>query len=409
MKKSILIIISLCFTILLQAEVSKIVNNLVAGGLLDSLSVSERSTVSKLTLMGTVDARDFRTMRDSMPALAVVDLSATSVLAYKGVNGTWTNVDTTYIANAIPDLAFCDNVSFIGKKTLTSFVFPAGVSVIGADAFDDCTGLIGEFTIPATVDSIGIYAFYGCVGLSKVELPSMLKHIPEGCFQNCTALTGALNIPLGVDFIGDYAFYNTGYTSVIMPSSVTTIFGNAFKACTNLSAVSIPSSVTFIGTSAFYGCTSLSTITIPSSVTTIERAAFMACTGLTSIKVSWTNPVQITSTVFGNVDKTNCILHVPAGTVDVYDAAICWTDFINIKEDVVSATNNTSAALIKIGMQNGQVYVTGAVSGEGVSLYNLNGILIHSQKAVNETEVISLPAKGMYVVKVGTQTHKVIF
>ncbi|HEX7583948.1 MAG TPA: hypothetical protein VF373_04615, partial [Prolixibacteraceae bacterium] len=68
-----LLIICLCTTFLLHAQVSKTVN-VTAGSLSLALTNTEKSTITNLTLTGTIDARDFKTMRDSMTVLAEIDL-----------------------------------------------------------------------------------------------------------------------------------------------------------------------------------------------------------------------------------------------------------------------------------------------------------------------------------------------
>lgn len=76
----------------------------------------------------------------------------------------------------------------------------------------------------------------------------------------------------------------TSLTSVSIPSSVTTIKGNAFEGCTSLISVDIPSSVITIGGDAFWNCTSLASVSIPNSVNKIEYYAFQNCTSLTSVR-----------------------------------------------------------------------------------------------------------------------------
>jgi hypothetical protein len=48
-----------------------------------------------------------------------------------------------------------------------SYDIPAGVTVIGDNAFYGCSALTGV-SIPAGVTSIGDYAFYGCSALTSV-------------------------------------------------------------------------------------------------------------------------------------------------------------------------------------------------------------------------------------------------
>ena len=63
-------------------------------------------------------------------------------------------------------------------------------------------------------------------------------------------------------------------------SSITSIEGYTFTACSGLTAISIPSGVTSIGNAAFDACSSLTTITIPSNVTSIGVRAFLKCSSL---------------------------------------------------------------------------------------------------------------------------------
>ena len=57
--------------------------------------------------------------------------------------------------------------------------------------------------------------------------------------------------------------------------NVTTIQEGAFAFCNNLSGdLVLANNITFIGYNAFNGCTGFSSITIGSSVTTIQSSAF---------------------------------------------------------------------------------------------------------------------------------------
>ena len=69
MKKIIPLLFTLFFALLTHAQVSKTVNLTAAGTLTASLTAIEKNTVTNLTINGTIDARDFEIMRDSMPLL----------------------------------------------------------------------------------------------------------------------------------------------------------------------------------------------------------------------------------------------------------------------------------------------------------------------------------------------------
>ena len=90
----------------------------------------------------------------------------------------------------------------------------------------------------------------------------------------------------GVTSIGGNAFYNCyQLTSVTIPESVTSIEYRAFSDCYRLTSVTIPESMMSIGERAFYLCSGLTSVTIPSSVMNIGNSAFSGCSGLTSVTI----------------------------------------------------------------------------------------------------------------------------
>ena len=184
MKKVLLTFTVSCIVILLNAQVSKSLQ-LTAGTLSTTLSADELATVTNLTLSGTIDARDFLTMRNKMPKLNSIDLNETIISPYSGKLGTLGPGNTyDYPANTIPSNAFYNNST---GKYLLYFQFPKTLTAIGDYAFNNC-GII-EITIPSTVTSIGKYAFYIC-GLNKILI-------------NSTNIT-----------IGDYAFGYNGINEI---------------------------------------------------------------------------------------------------------------------------------------------------------------------------------------------------
>ena len=94
--------------------------------------------------------------------------------------------------------------------------------------------------------------------------------------------------------------------------------------------VFLPDGLTSIEDDAFYDCSGLTSVTIPNSVTSIGYAAFDGYSGLTSLTCEATNPPILESNVFFYVDKSTCILYVPAESIDLYKAADQWKDFTNI-------------------------------------------------------------------------------
>ncbi len=140
------------------------------------------------------------------------------------------------------------------------------ISEIDGNRYITITGYEGENTsveIPESINGIQVItivsnAFRGCTSLTSIIIPSSFTSIGDSAFEGCSSLT-----------------------SITIPRSVTSIGNYAFEGCSSLTSITIPRSVTSIGDSAFEGCSSLTSITIPSSVTSIGYSAFRDCSFLT--------------------------------------------------------------------------------------------------------------------------------
>jgi len=352
MKERILLVLCLFLFAIGQAQVSKTVNVTTPGTLSTLLTATELTSITDLTITGTIDARDFFILRDNMTALKKIDISAVTISAFTdGIN---------YQANAIPENAFSSDTritsiilpnninaiqlrAFSGCSGLTgTLVIPSSVTYIGMQAFEHCSGLTGTLSIPSSVVTIDDWAFLACTGFTgSLNIPSSVNYIGYQSFSYCTGLTGTLTIPTSVTTIGNYAFYNsTGLTgSLIIPSSVTSIYNGAFMNCRGFTgSLIIPSSLDGISQEMFSGCSGLNgSLTIPASITFIGTNTFKNCSGLTSINVyaSKPNNISLMTTVFSGVSTSTCVLHVPVGSKSLYAAASQWKDFINIVDDLV--------------------------------------------------------------------------
>ena len=275
--------------------------------------------------------------------------------------------------------------AFSGCTGLISVSIPSSVTSIGAGAFFDCRNLSSSIEIPSGVTSIGSRVFAGCSSLTSVTIPSSVASIRQGAFEYCSSLT-SITIPSGVTSIGSQAFYGcTGLTSVhisdieawckisfnsnpltcahhlflngeevkdlIIPGGVTSIGSQAFNGCTGLTSVTL-GSATGIGDCAFYGCSGLISVIIPNSVKSIGNEAFAKCSlstvefgesiktistkafaynkDLTNVTCMATATPETSSDAFGGTCIEFGTLHVPAESVDDYNAAIPWSQFMEI-------------------------------------------------------------------------------
>ena len=182
----------------------------------------------------------------------------------------------------------------IGKLN-TTFEIPAGVEIVGHDAFSDCDSLT-SIVIPDSVTTISKYVFWQCDNLTSIivdEDNPNYKSIDGNLYSKdgrefiqyaIGKLNTTFDIPAGVTTIGEDAFsICDSLTSIIIPESVTTIGSFAFRMCDSLTSIIIPDSVTTIGKNAFSNCTSLTSVTIGSGVTIIGNQAFYDCKSLTDV------------------------------------------------------------------------------------------------------------------------------
>lgn len=150
------------------------------------------------------------------------------------------------------------------------------------------------------VTAFGEDCFTKCDKLTSVVIPSTITSLRDFCFVDCRSLRN-VSIPSSITSLGDNCFmYCTQLVNVTIPSSVTSLGDSCFGYCSNLKNLIIPTSVTSLGDGCFVGCSSLISITIPSSVTTLGNDCFLGCSNLISITI----PSSVTT--LGNTCFHSC-------------------------------------------------------------------------------------------------------
>ena len=144
----------------------------------------------------------------------------------------------------------------------------------------------------------------------------------------------------------------------------------------------------------YYYCDGLTSVTIGNPVTSIGSYAFYKCSGLTSIQCDAATPPTLSTSVFDGVDKQNCSLIVPDGSLEAYKAAYQWKDFLNIGgvEEIAIEESN-------ISIENGKIINS---TNENIEVYNLSGIKVYSGNKA-EVELNS----GVYIVVIGNKAVKI--
>ena len=348
--------------------------------------------------------------------------------------------------------------AFAGCTSLADITIPKSVTEILGGAFGDCgsltalnvsvdhpiytsedgvlfnkdkttliyypTGKTGNYVIPNSVAGFGEYAFYYCENLPSITIPANVTTIAEGVFSDCSNLT-SVSLPVNLANIGAYAFYGcgsltaitipesvtsigmgafgySGLTTITIPNGITTIKSETFYGCSSLTSVTIPESVTSIGSRAF-AYSGLTSVTIPSSVTSIGGWAFHSCDQLTYMTVNATTPPIIDAYTFQYVNR-NIPLYVPAGTVGDYQSDTYWGEFINVSVNTTTAIPQVNL-IESVHTQHGSIIIENETILP-VTIYDVVGRLVASGSSL--TQSFTVPNAGVYLVKVGEQTMKIL-
>ena len=370
-----------------------------------------------------------------------------------------TSLTAVTILNSVTTIG---DFAFSTCTSLTAVTIPNSVTTIGYAAFRSCTSLTAidvasgnnsyasetgilfdknkttlicypagktttSYMIPNSVTTIGSFAFGYCTSLTSITIPNSVTMIGSYAFFYCTSLT-SITIPNSVTMIGNYAFYScTSLTSITIPNSVTTIGNYAFSTCTSLTSVTIPNSVTTIGERAFSFCSSLATVTIPNSVTTIGSYAFGYCTSLTSITNLNPVPVEINSSVFNEVNQSECTLEVPKGSVSAYQNAEVWKEFkiIGIEVGIETITNDESQITVYPNPTSGVLLVKTQLlrqaqqpiaSLQDVEIFDMMGRMVYTAKTrfiaslQDDTTILDISClpSGIYFVRIAGKTVRFV-
>lgn len=219
--------------------------------------------------------------------------------------------------------------AFVDCYNLTTITLPSGVNDIGWGAFCNCSSLT-SITIPSGCQTIGNDTLEGCSMLKSIALPSSVESIGEFAFQHCSALR-SITIPNGVTQIGTTAFaYCSVLQSVMIPSGVTSLANSIFYDCYALQSITLLGNVVSVGNNLLRNCHSLTSITLPSSVTQIGTYAFADCEAAAEYHFKSTTPPTIASSgnSFQNMPG-DCVIYVPAASLETYKTATGWSYFAN--------------------------------------------------------------------------------
>lgn len=342
-------------------------------GQLQSLIGVPSSTITQLTVSGTLDARDFAYIGDSLTQLTSIDLTDCTIAAFES-RDTYLANQSRFEANSLPAHTFIGfqnlttvklprqtqtigEAAFAGCPALTTVAWGDRLQTIGDLAFSGCTALntplpatlqtIGEYglaqcaytrldlsgtalrtiganafgnctrlteiALPASLQTLGERGFAGCSALTAIALPGSLQSLGEGCFAHCTAMTRAEFATHALDTLPAYTFdHCTALASIQVPDAVTHIGEGAFYYCTALTGCTLPDGVRSIGDYAFAGCSRMIHLTfLPEGLEQIGRWPFYGMRQLYSVSIPST-VTYIGDHAFDNCTRLAAVLAYPA-------------------------------------------------------------------------------------------------
>lgn len=204
-----------------------------------------------------------------------------------------------------------------------------------AAASGDITSLINGVGGDATVQFMQFYSMFSdCTGLTQAPaLPSttLAKKCYLAMFRDCTGLTQAPSLPATTLAESCYAtmFYGcTGLTQASELPATTLVdycYTRMFYGCTGLiQAPSLPA--TTLSTDCYFGMFGGCTAITSHDVATLNNSSntFQNNSSCASLTIHADTPPTIGSDTITGL-KADCIIYVPAASVDAYKAAQYWS------------------------------------------------------------------------------------
>ena len=248
--------------------------------------------------------------------------------------------------------------AFAGCARISALTIPNTITVIGAYAFSNCSGIKGVVTIGERVESVGRSAFFGCSGITQLDYNAVACETMGGT-RSGAVFTGCKNlrkIVFGeqVVRIPDYAFVDMSMVTSEweLPPAVEYIGEYAFAYCYSIKGeLQLPSALKVVGPYAFAQCHGTTAVTIPAGVQRIEQRAFYQCVNIKQLYCKAMIPPQVESEVFGGLSRL-AVLTVPCVSTERYQSADGWSKIRTIKPtepctvDIVGVVNNSAMGAV---------------------------------------------------------------
>ena len=255
--------------------------------------------------------------------------------------------------NVGPAVNSLGSYSFKGCSVLTDINL-SNVVTINNNSFQSCSSL-PQISIPQSTTSIGNQTFLSCTSLKRlfIEDRPANSSLSLGINQanvNYNGVTGAgkplfSDCPLDSVYIGGPITYDkslaSGYSpfyfneslrSVYITNQEKYVYEYEFHRCSGLTTVKLGNGVRYIKEYAFQNCSGLTYFEFASTLQSIGAEAFSDCDNLTTLISHAITPPAVGNQGLDDINKFNCTLYVPEGSISEYQEADQWRDFFNMYE-----------------------------------------------------------------------------
>ena len=319
----------------------------------------------------------------------------------------------------------------------------------------------GVVRIPESVEHEGVaYAVvriangaFRNTNVTDVQIPNTVTEIGNGVFDSALRLAN-VTLPMGITSVPAAMFEKTAIKAVAIPDGVTLVGEGAFQTCESLESVFLPSTLQKIEAYGFNGCQQLREIYCLAA-TPPEATGWAIFLGLSGIDLlvpeesmdeygeatPWSDsetftiypPESVEISLPASTDHGDWVA-LPLGmnfAYKIYDGSeliavtaadsywvrkpqgkktytVVPTNYFydspaTVYEVGMSAVESVSAGTAVVAAKNGRIVVDGFDGNGVVEVYGVSGQLVYS----GTDTAISVPARGIYIVRVAGQTFKV--
>lgn len=226
------------------------------------------------------------------------------------------------------------NEAFRYCEELDNVVIPDSVTEIGESTFAMAYNL-KKVSLGQSIKKIGYEAFYYCEKLDNMIIPDSVTEIGNEAFYCCSALQNLI-FGKGLKRIGRNAFQSISAKIIEIPDNVEEICDSAFVNCDNMKTCVVGDGVITIGDGVFADANEMTSLTLGSALKTIGSAAFNDCaanSGELTITCRNPQPPTCADDSFDSYIYEIATLIVPDGSLQAYQEAPVWKNFMNINED----------------------------------------------------------------------------